>query len=78
MTRFTKVEEDDAHLLPAAAIDQVEAWFESASLVLIAETQGYSPELRSALEQGRISPNSAVEHERGANLERRRHPGVLF
>ena len=22
--------------------------------------------------------NSAVEHERGANLERRRHPGVLF
>ncbi len=23
-------------------------------------------------------PNSAVEPERGANLERRRHPGVLF
>jgi len=23
-------------------------------------------------------PNSAVEHEREANLERRRHPGVLF
>jgi hypothetical protein len=27
---------------------------------------------------GTIIPNSAVEHERGANLERRRHPGVLF
>lgn len=37
-----------------AAIDQVEAWFESPSLVLLAETEGYWPELRSALEQGRI------------------------
>jgi exopolyphosphatase/pppGpp-phosphohydrolase len=26
----------------------------------------------------RIIPKSAVEHVRGANLERRRHPGVLF
>jgi hypothetical protein len=25
-----------------------------------------------------LNPNSAVEHEREANLERRRHPGVLF
>ena len=39
----------------AAAIDQVEAWFESASLELLTETPGYWPELRSALEQGRIS-----------------------
>ena len=39
----------------AAAINQVEAWFESPSLVLLAETEGYWPELRSALEQGRIS-----------------------
>ena len=39
----------------ANAIDQVEAWFESPSLVLLAETEGYWPELRFALEQGRIS-----------------------
>lgn len=39
----------------AAAMDQVEAWIESPSLVLLAETEGYWPELRSALEQGRIS-----------------------
>ena len=39
----------------AAAINQIEAWFESPSLVLLAETEGYWPELRSALEQGRIS-----------------------
>ena len=37
------------------AIGQVEAWFESPSLVILAETEGYWPELRSALEQGRIS-----------------------
>jgi predicted nucleic acid-binding protein len=39
----------------AAAINQIEAWLESPSLVLLAETDGYWPELRSALEQGRIS-----------------------
>jgi toxin-antitoxin system PIN domain toxin len=39
----------------AAAINQVEAWLESPSLVLLAETQGYWPELRSLLEHGRIS-----------------------
>lgn len=39
----------------AAAIDQVEAWLESPSLELLSETQGYWPELRSALTQGRIS-----------------------
>src|SRR5918994_910467 len=38
----------------AAAIDQVEAWLESPSLVLLAESEGYWPELRSMLEQGRI------------------------
>ncbi len=38
-----------------AAIGQIEAWFESPSLVLLAETEGYWPELRSALEQGRIN-----------------------
>jgi len=39
----------------AAAIDQVEAWFESPNLVLLTETERYWPELRSALDQGRIS-----------------------
>lgn len=39
----------------AAAIDQGEAWLESPSLVLLAETEGYWTELRTALEQGRIS-----------------------
>ena len=38
----------------ATAIDQVEAWLESPSLVLLTETAGYWRELRSALEQGRI------------------------
>ncbi len=36
-------------------MDQIEAWLESPSLVLLAETEGYWPELRSALEQGRIT-----------------------
>jgi hypothetical protein len=36
-------------------MDQIEAWLESPSLVLLAETEGYRPELRSALEQGRIT-----------------------
>jgi toxin-antitoxin system PIN domain toxin len=39
----------------SSAIDQVEAWFESPSLILLAETEEYWPELRSALEQGRVS-----------------------
>ena len=38
----------------AGALDQVEAWLESPSLVLLAETEGYWPELRNLLEQGRI------------------------
>jgi toxin-antitoxin system PIN domain toxin len=39
----------------AAAIDQVEAWLESPSLLLLAEVEGYWPELRVALETGRVS-----------------------
>jgi toxin-antitoxin system PIN domain toxin len=39
----------------ANAIDQIEAWLESPSLVLLAETEGYWSELRSTLKQGRIS-----------------------
>jgi toxin-antitoxin system PIN domain toxin len=39
----------------ATAINQIEAWFESPSLVFLTETEGYWAELRSVLEQGRIS-----------------------
>jgi toxin-antitoxin system PIN domain toxin len=39
----------------AAALDQVEAWLESPSLVLLAETEAYWPELRAALEAGRVT-----------------------
>ncbi len=37
------------------AIEQVEAWLESPSLVLLTELEGYWQELRAALEQGKIS-----------------------
>lgn len=39
----------------AAAIDQVEAWLESPSLVLLAEHEGYWPALRESLLAGRIA-----------------------
>jgi len=39
----------------AAAIDQVEAWLESPSLTLLAESAGYWELLRQALRGGRIS-----------------------
>lgn len=38
-----------------AALDQVEAWLESPSLVLLAETQDYWAELKSAIRGGRIA-----------------------
>ena len=38
----------------AAAVDQVEAWLEAPSLVLLSESEGYWPELRSALQAGRV------------------------
>jgi toxin-antitoxin system PIN domain toxin len=38
----------------AAAIDQVEAWLESPSVTLLAETENYWPEIRSLLLDGRI------------------------
>jgi hypothetical protein len=38
-----------------AALDQVEAWLEAPSVVLIAETEGYWPVLRAALVEGRIT-----------------------
>lgn len=39
----------------AAALDQVAAWLESPSAVLIAEGEGYWAELRSTLAESRIS-----------------------
>lgn len=37
-----------------AAFDQIEAWLESPTLVLLAETENYWSELRSCLEAGRV------------------------
>lgn len=39
----------------SSALEQVEAWLESPSLVLLAESDGYWPELRLALQEGRIT-----------------------
>jgi len=39
----------------ATAIDQVEAWLESPSLVLLAETEGYRIQFRQIIEAGRIA-----------------------
>lgn len=36
------------------ALDQVEAWLESPSLVLLAETEGYRHELRDLLQKSRV------------------------
>jgi toxin-antitoxin system PIN domain toxin len=38
----------------AAALDQVEAWLESPTLVLLQEGEGYWPHLRKLVETGRI------------------------
>jgi toxin-antitoxin system PIN domain toxin len=37
------------------AIEQVEAWLESPSLVLLSESEGYWPQLRSLLQTGLVS-----------------------
>lgn len=37
-----------------AALDQVEAWLESPSVVLLGESDAYWPQLRAAVEAGRI------------------------
>ena len=39
----------------AAAVDQVNAWLESPTLQVLAETDAYWPELRKALVAGRIA-----------------------
>ena len=43
------------------AIEQVEAWLASPTLILLAETEEYWPELRFLLEQGRV--NGPVVHD---------------
>jgi hypothetical protein len=39
----------------AAAVEQVDAWMESPSLVLLSESEGYWKELRGVLQAGRVS-----------------------
>lgn len=39
----------------AQAIDQIDAWLESPSVVLLAETDGYWQTLKSQLEEGRVT-----------------------
>jgi toxin-antitoxin system PIN domain toxin len=39
----------------AVAVDQVDAWIESPSLTLLAESEIYWPVLRTALQEGRIA-----------------------
>ena len=39
----------------AAAIDQVDAWLESPSMQLLAESEGYWPELKRLLAAGRVA-----------------------
>jgi len=39
----------------AAALDQVDAWLEAPSLVLLAETEQYWTELRSLVTAGRVT-----------------------
>ncbi len=39
---------------PAAAIDQIEAWLESPTLMLLKETEGYWLQSRNIIETGRI------------------------
>jgi predicted nucleic acid-binding protein len=61
----------------AAAINQIEAWFESPSLVLLAKTEGYWPELRSALEQGPHQWFSSPGCSRRRDLPRSWRPRVV-
>jgi uncharacterized protein len=38
-----------------AAVDQIEAWLESPTLTLLAESGGYWPALRTLLQEGRMA-----------------------
>ena len=57
----------------AQALDQVAAWLESPSLVLLSETEGYWPILRALLETGQVS-GAQVHDARVAALCR--HHGI--
>ncbi|NIS71981.1 MAG: PIN domain-containing protein [Proteobacteria bacterium] len=50
-----------------AAMDQVEAWLEAPSVILLSESEGYWSELRSAVQAGRVS-GSLVHDARVAAL----------
>ncbi|MFQ5830155.1 MAG: type II toxin-antitoxin system VapC family toxin [Candidatus Methylomirabilia bacterium] len=50
-----------------AAVDQVEAWFEAPRLILLSESEGYWPELRAAIQAGRV-PGAQVHDARVAAL----------
>lgn len=39
---------------PASAIEQIEAWLEAPTLTLLAEWEGYWPQLKTIIQQGRI------------------------
>lgn len=39
----------------AFALDQIDAWLEAPSLVLLAETESHGPELRTLVESGRVA-----------------------
>lgn len=54
----------------ATALDQIEAWLESPSLVLLSEIEGYWPELRAVLTAGRVA-GAQVHDARVAALCRR-------
>jgi toxin-antitoxin system PIN domain toxin len=38
-----------------AALDQVKAWLEAPSLILLSESEGYWPQLRTIIEAGRVA-----------------------
>jgi hypothetical protein len=57
----------------AAALDQVDAWLESPSLTLLAETDGYWPELRRSVIDGRVAGPKVLDARVAALC---RHHGV--
>ena len=59
------------------ALDQIEAWLESPSLVMLAETDGHWPQLRGLLQQGRIR-GPAVHDARIAALCLQHHVRELW
>jgi len=39
----------------SSALEQIDAWIEAPGLVLLSESEGYWPELKSALESGQVA-----------------------